>query len=628
VVNDVPLSVEPTQITFSPDAVDLLQRSPDDIIVSTQSGGYLRRVMAIDTAPDGSIVVMTKLASLNQALTRASVQTAGIHARRRRFDTPSTVTGPSFDGLSLKFGNTKIVDNGADFNVSLTTAAFDFDAGLDFDLQIDSGGLEHLRLVANGSLAAIVGIQASASGSLGLVQEDSPLLLLGSSPASRFEFFAGPVPIVVVATLKVYAVASASFNGALSVDDLISASSSVSAGIDCNASGCTAVGDQQFSLTPDPINVTAMGTSKVTVGLVGKLSFTFYDVAGPYVSVQPYVGAVTTDNGSGLETNGIFGVKAQAGGEIKIFDYAVAGFQGTLFDWSTPINPVSTSSPQSACVGQVGQSPVGTTSCDQLGLSANADGLSSCVQGGGGESCLQNDPNCASGAGNDSCDLDLLFDCLCGGGGSDCVGLACTPASSQASCFAQIGQNSVGSLVCDHQALLGESVNLDQCIQSGAGQSCMLGLAACTPGAGTDICDMGSIFECMCNLGGPICVEQACVPADDAGSSFDDADAPGDDGGSADAGAADDASSNPSGPSCAEQAADESVGDMICDSTGLRLDYLDLYDCIAAGGGETCLLNDVNCYTGTDTCDIDAVFTCLCGGGNASCIADNCTSEF
>jgi hypothetical protein len=163
----------------------------------------------------------------------------------------------------------------------------------------------------------------------------------------------------------------------------------------------------------------------------------FYDVAGPYFSIQAYAGMNLASNAAGTTVSEIVGVKASVGGEITIMSKRVAGFQQQLFDWHDEFGDEFYPAPASSkCESQIGATVLGISRCDRAAFVDEYEKVDDCVKNGGGKSCLSSTHGsptvCGDASGGYECNTDKLFACLCYAGGEECFDKYCAACSPNA----------------------------------------------------------------------------------------------------------------------------------------------------------------------------------------------------
>jgi hypothetical protein len=323
VVPNAPMQAAPDQLVFPIAGNEtLLERQPGDLLVGGNGTGFLRQVQAI--VPQGDqLVVMTTPASLTDAIVQADYNSALL-------DDKSDLSGPSFNGVYLGFDGTEIqAGGGAD--LTITRGKLDFHPSLDLALKIRDHAVSRFDLVASGELDADLAFHVDGHGQT----EFRYVKDLWTSPPQTFVQMVGIVPVVEVVELVVSAeVNIGSDDGIFSLD--VGASGHVSVDAGARYIAGTWYSANGHELTLDRSGPTFTGTSKVHVQVLlpVELHVQFYDLAGPYVSLEPKL-EVDYVPGQGLSAG--WGIEGLFGGSVDLLgaghDERLLGFEGNLFDF-------------------------------------------------------------------------------------------------------------------------------------------------------------------------------------------------------------------------------------------------------------------------------------------------------
>ncbi|HEY3352559.1 MAG TPA: hypothetical protein VGQ83_04875 [Polyangia bacterium] len=329
----VDFQVEPDRLIFPVGGYeDLLGRQPDDILVASSGTGLFRAVVSVSSA-DGSITVLTRPAELGEAVIDGTAsQAADTNDMDGRWSMDGKFDGVlPFDG-SLEIGDTTILGNG-DLDASITDAHIHFKPNFHLDLDVHSRRVTYFEAIAEGSLEARLTARVQTMGNVAVRQDKE---LWKSSP-KIFTQWIGPVPVIEVVQLsfgvgvEVGAEGAATFEGGGSLTTTLRAG----AVYDYYTTGWRGVGEKQVTVVPLGKLTEGDATIDVSVYVYGELDIKFYDVAGPFLYVAPYVGVSHTVGEPGWEPAiGIFGAW---GGKVEIFGHSLAGFEKELFDWSHPL---------------------------------------------------------------------------------------------------------------------------------------------------------------------------------------------------------------------------------------------------------------------------------------------------
>ncbi len=398
-----------------------LQVRAGDILVSGAGAGLLRRVEAVEDR-GGEQVVQTVPAYLGDAVEDGTFHLdLGLYAGEP-LPQPQSLTGPVLEGATFSIGDTKITAD-AGLDIRLKSGSFSFDPELFLDFEVQGHQFTNFAIGAYGDLAAELELEIKSDAKAKVSQK---LWKIAQTPSFKFTGAIGPVPVVVTTKLELYLGASFTGQGAVNVAQRVGADGWVDLAASYQDGAWSTYGDHGFTVLKVAPIVSATGKVAGKVYLEGKLSFSFYDVVGPTFALQPY-GEVVVKPGAPAGWATAVGVAGKLGGEVKLTDVYKIGVEATLFDWKQPL--ASGNLGGATCQSQAGAAPwLGNKKCNRAGALASFTALQTCVQGGGGKTCLT-DPDrypvtlCGAGSGGGyTCALDDLFACICNGGGQACFG--------------------------------------------------------------------------------------------------------------------------------------------------------------------------------------------------------------
>jgi hypothetical protein len=401
---------------------------PGDIVVSETGAGLLRRVVAV-VERAGERRVETTPAYLGDV-----VEDGELHLQLALYDgeelpQPRALSGPTLEGAAWAIGDTKITaDAGLDIRVK--QGSFYFDPALFLDFAVQGHKFEQFAIGAYGDLGAELEIEIKSDA---MAKVSNKLWKIAQTPTFKFVGAIGPVPVVVTTRLELNLGASFTGKGAVHATQRVAIDGWVDLAASYDDGAWSTFGDHGFSLLKVSPIVTATGEAVGKVYLEGKLSFAFYDVIGPTFALRPY-GEIGVKSGNSPSWNTSAGVTGRLGGEVKLTDYHKIGVEATLFDWKQPL--ASGKLGGVTCQSQAGAAPwLGGQKCNVAAVKASFGALHSCIQGGGGKSCLTDPARypsvlCGPGSGGGyTCQLDDLFACICNGGGQACLAAAKTLCS-------------------------------------------------------------------------------------------------------------------------------------------------------------------------------------------------------
>jgi hypothetical protein len=308
---------------------DLLQRQAGDVLVCSNGTGFIRAVVSVESA-DGSITVATTSAVLGDAIIDGTASDSSDMADMEgqwQMDGKWDGVLP-FDGM-LEIGDTTIIGNG-DVDVSMKDVSVRFKPSVNLDLDIRDRRVTYFEAVASGTVEAAMTVAVTTSGNVSVRQDKE---LWKSSP-KVFVQWIGWVPVVEVVQLTFGVGVEVASEGAATTELGGSVKGTIKAGAtyDYYGSGWKAVGSRSVTIVPVAQLTEGDASIDFSVYLYGQLDVMFYDVAGPFIYVAPYVGVSHTFGEPGWERS--LGIYGAWGGHVEIFGETMLGFESQLFDFS------------------------------------------------------------------------------------------------------------------------------------------------------------------------------------------------------------------------------------------------------------------------------------------------------
>jgi hypothetical protein len=325
----VDVLVEPERLVFTEAHDDVLEREAGDVLVCSNGGGFLRKVVSVHR--DGAnIVVGTIDATLGDAIADGSAtgQSDLAHDAEGQWEIDGKYDGIlPFDG-KLEIGNTSVVFT-PDAQVSIKDARFDFKPSVDLDLNVTNSELTYFRAIAEGTVEATMVVHVVTPSAATVNQKK---ILWRSAPKFLTQMI-GPVPVVETVDLSIGVGTRLSTVQAVDFEAGGDLNGSLRAGATFDReSGWQAVGDGSISIVPIPIssNVESFALQGIEVYMYAEVNLRFYNLAGPYITIGPYVNTYDTGN----EWEPAYGVRGTWGGKLQVMGLS-AGFQSELFDERT-----------------------------------------------------------------------------------------------------------------------------------------------------------------------------------------------------------------------------------------------------------------------------------------------------
>lgn len=319
-----------TEITVQPDRLllprsgneALLASTPGDVLVGSRGTGFLRKVVTVADL-DGQIEIATTPAALTDALVEADYDEQ-VHDAKWDWD------GPKFDGVFFATDGLKIEGTGG-AELTMTKGSVAFHPSLDLAMKMRWAKVTQFDLVASGALDAELGLHLQTDGAAQISYEKD----LWESPSWTFVQMAGPVPIIEVVSVGVSLEVTGSTEGATSIDVSASAHSAIRAGARYRDGAWQRVGDHTLALRSEGPAVTSTNNAAIEVSMPIELHVQFYDLAGPFITLEPNLHAQYTP-GDGIRA--FWGLESRAGGQVNLLgagnDTKLLGIEGTLFELS------------------------------------------------------------------------------------------------------------------------------------------------------------------------------------------------------------------------------------------------------------------------------------------------------
>jgi hypothetical protein len=308
----------------------MLDRQPGDVLVSGQGTGFLRKVVGVQTISD-QIQIATEPAALTDAILEA------VYDGEVR-DSKADWSGPKFSGVFFAADPIEVQGVG-NAKLTVTKGSISFDPSLDLALQMHHAHITKFDLVASGAFDAELGFHLETDGAA----EIKYVKDLWTSPSATFTQMIGPVPVVEVVEAIVGLEVNVSTEGQTSLDIGASAHSGVAVGSRYSAGTWQRVGDHSLTLHTDGPTLMTNNNVAAQVKITVELHVQFYDLAGPYLSLEPYLQAEYTP-ADGIKPS--WGTEGVIGGQVNLLgagdDSRLLGIEASLFDFNcefgTPIS--------------------------------------------------------------------------------------------------------------------------------------------------------------------------------------------------------------------------------------------------------------------------------------------------
>ena len=331
------VSVEQNKLTFTylgPASASNVQVG--DILVGGTGGGYLRKVESLDI--QGNILTaQTSQASLEDAVKEGRLQFV-LRPSSSNSLISSPVHGSIRQPLSgpIDLSGKEIFDGsigGVNVRVEIVQGQISFTPEFPFDVDIGLLGLKRFSAIASGRLDLSLDIMVTVSGSLNGSKEIDIVI-----PAIYpFGFALGPLPVVGHFELAFKAGFDINAAVAGSVTVGFDVSTAIKVGAEYSNGSWRTVWDPSLSGNVHPVQWGLSGDVDVRAYLKPQLKTIFYSIAGPSLSLEPYLlwKGVFLPRPASWELKG--GLRGNLGFHVEVFRKTLAEYEVELFDWNTKL---------------------------------------------------------------------------------------------------------------------------------------------------------------------------------------------------------------------------------------------------------------------------------------------------
>lgn len=326
--------------------------SKDDILIGTENGGYLRRVMSV-TIEDSSMIIETDYAVLTDAIITGTLDTT-IQLKIEELHKQSgqglgliyAAKGVSVAEGIINLSGVELFSGkvgGADVEVSITEGSVSFDPSFDLGFKIENSRIKEFHAIARGYLAFDCDLGITASDKFTYAREVN---------IATFQHvavqFVGIVPIVEVITLSF----DAGFESEVSYAGVteFGFESGIDVGFGARYTGglWSSVWDKETNLLAHPVVWPAEAEAQIRGYIEPSISVELYAVAGPYLEVEPYLGfagEITTYPSWYWYWELFGGICGDIGFKVSILSYNLADFSTELLRWEMIIATESNTAP-------------------------------------------------------------------------------------------------------------------------------------------------------------------------------------------------------------------------------------------------------------------------------------------
>jgi formylglycine-generating enzyme required for sulfatase activity len=354
-------------VVLAPDSVV----SVGDILAGeTSEGAYLRKVVEIETQLDGSILVETEQASIEEAVTVGSASIS----QKVYFDAGGTLvngkTMPS--GKALDTDGFSIVSDAA-FDLVIDHLSIDFNPDIDLDLRY-SWGLKEFRAVVSGDLDIDLQATANVLGSVSDRYEREIAEIPGPPIVIPTPLFG--IPIEVTPVLEIIGGVEVNASGSGSATCRSGLTLSTEAGVHYEEGDWSLIGNTDQESRSPQLVYEFEAAANVTVYVKVQVLFKFFHIAGPHIGIA---GGLGVEAEAALSPPGTinwelyWSIAGSAGGSMEILSKKIFDMSFELFEFQFVIDEgtIGGNEPEPVCGN--GTCEVGETSsscpadCDDEG---------------------------------------------------------------------------------------------------------------------------------------------------------------------------------------------------------------------------------------------------------------------
>ncbi len=305
-----------------------------DILVGTDSGGYLRKVISL-SATDSTLTVGTDSASLTDAIVKGKLSDTLLFniSRASLQNRSGDEEAKVYLAEGAKLSEAKIILDGVVLysgdkgNITITNGSIDFQPEIDIGFDIDNHIVKEFHSIARGQLGVSLDVEATTSA-IDLSDE-----VLVASISKQYVVFIKFVPVVVNVTLNFNAGYSATA-GTISLHTGYETSHQVEFGAKYNGSiwsphwSRTTIDSSHQTVWDEPNNL------DLRLYIEPEVRLEFYWAAGPYLALDPFINFVGEFNSPQWNWQLSGGVESTIGFQIHILDWDIADFNHTFPVWN------------------------------------------------------------------------------------------------------------------------------------------------------------------------------------------------------------------------------------------------------------------------------------------------------
>jgi hypothetical protein len=318
------LTVEDARLILPAAGNDALRaRSPGDVLVSGERGGFIRIVDAI--RQEGSLLVIdTHDGTLEDVVAAGGTGDVLAVGTTTYKDDGFTFS----NGIDYSFG-TRTLLSVNQLTVKTQTGRLSLKPSLDWNLDIRDRQLRNFRAVASGTIEASVALTASIDGALQR-QFSVPVY---QTPPTFYALTIGPVPVVVSVSTMLVAQGEIGTSGKAYIELRPTVRGSFALGAEYRAGAWHPVARHNLAVSLTP-RAEAAKRAGMSARIAAKLVVSLYSSLNAELEVAPYATYEIERTTSAPSTTLVkrVGVRGSAKLNAKLLGSNVASYEKTLFD--------------------------------------------------------------------------------------------------------------------------------------------------------------------------------------------------------------------------------------------------------------------------------------------------------
>lgn len=363
------VKVEPTRLVIAKAGNEALLESAGKVLVGgpqrspDNSFGFLRRATSASVIDAGHIAIETEEASLVDAVKRGTLHTNHdlVPSAIRLSPQSNGNAAPSGSGLDISIGEKTIADVHVKFHdpttllpvsdfeiirkVRLDHAQVRFQPTVDLSIGIRDAKIEHFDANAKGTLEASFALTVDTKTSIDIdrnrAYRDALKERFRMPPISFTLFETEPYTLPVQWIGWVPVIETVRFRVLLECDVDVLAQTHIETGASLKSTASFGVIYRNGAWQPMPaatfegkptFAMTQSGSIGGQCGVRNEVGFFLYDLAGPTISVTPYLSFNVAEGAGGWDFSATPGLHAAFGGRLNVFGHEFLRTDFSVFD--------------------------------------------------------------------------------------------------------------------------------------------------------------------------------------------------------------------------------------------------------------------------------------------------------